>query len=395
MNLACKIGLATAAIAATLAIACTLPGLSEPEPTRRPTYTPYPTFTPTPMATQQSIVPYIPYIQRPTLPTPMLGTTVPLQLAPTISPPYSTLSPTVDPNAFREVEVGSEEWFFGSAGTETKSGITLMRQGDYQAALDAFKRAQVHHGKPSRVLESWTGMAFRSLADHGQAISHFTRAIEIEDSAVDRVNRATSYLETERCDLAINDAHQALGMAPEYTEGLHIGAEAHNILGTCHIVGGDLIRGIFHLKTDLELAEEHRYADDEIATIHVGIAEAQYSNEQYTEAIEHFSKAISLNDTAVARVGRASAYWKIADCTTAIADGDQALALPPVTWPQYHSDAEANTILAVCYYRKGELQPALQHADAAQQIMREHGYPPEDIEALETLEEAIRSAMGP
>ena len=252
----------------------------------------------------------------------------------------------------------------------------------------------MHHGKPSSVLESWTGVAFQSLGDHDQAIIHFTKAIEIEDSAANRVNRATSYLETERCDLAINDAHQALGMTPQYTEGSHTDAEAYIILSTCHIVGGDLIRGVVHLKTAVELAEEHGYADDMIAAIYVAIGNGQYSNEQYTEAIEHYSKAIALNDTAVARVGRASAYWKIADCTTAIADSRQALALPPFTSPQYHSDAEANNTLAVCYYRKGEFQPALQHADAAQQIMRENGYPPEDIEALETLEGAIRSAMS-
>ena len=389
MNLTCKIGLATAAIAATLAIACTLPGLSEPEPTRRPTYTAYPTFTPPPSDTEQQAITGPP---RPIARAPLkIVTTAPAVLS-TTTQTDPTIAPTVDPNTF--YEVGDKERFFGLAGTESKTGTTLMRQGDYQAALEAFKRAQGHHGKPSSVLESLTGMAFLLLADHGQAISHFTKAIDIEDNAVDRINRAKSYFEMERCDLAINDAHQALGMTPEYREGSHTDAEAHSILGTCHIVGGDLIRGIFHLKTDLELAEEHRYADDKIVTIHVRIAKAQYSNEQYTETIEHFSKAIALNDTADVRVGRALSYLEIADCTTAIADSHQALALPPVTSPQYHSDAEANMILALCYYQRGELQRALQHADAAQQIMQEHGYPAEYIETLETLEGAIRSAMG-
>ena len=96
------------------------------------------------------------------------------------------------------------------------------------------------------------------------------------------------------------------------------------------------------------------------------------------------------------RTGRQSkCLLEIADCTTAIADSRQALALPPFTLPQYHTDAEANDTLAACYYQKGEFQPALQHADAAQQIMQEHGYPAEDIETLETLEGTIRSAMSP
>ena len=148
MNLPCKTGLATTAIAATLAIACTLPGLSEPEPTRRPTYTPYPTFTPTPSETEQQAV---------TAPPKPIATVPWWKLTPPAPPRPSqttqtdpTVAPTVDPNAFREV--GGEEWFFGLAATEFETG-SLMRQGDYQAALDAFKRAQVHHGKPSGVLE--------------------------------------------------------------------------------------------------------------------------------------------------------------------------------------------------------------------------------------------------
>ena len=247
MNLVCKIGLATAAIAATLAIACTLPELSEPEPARRQPYTPYPTFTPAPAV-------------------------------PTQTPLYSNIAPTADPNAFKEM--GREELFFGSAGTEYKTGRSLMSQGDYQGAIAAFSRAQVHHGEPSAILENRIGIAFQGLNDHTQAIAHLTVAIAIEDSPRDRTNRAKSYLQTGRCDLAINDANQTLAMTPEYTEGLH-------------------------------------------------------------------------------------------------------------------TDAEANTILAICYSEMRELLKALQHADAAQQIMREHGYPAEHIETMETIEGAIRSAMGP
>ena len=247
MNLVCKIGLATAAIAATLTIACTPPGLSQPEPARRQTYTPYPTFTPAPAV-------------------------------PTEIPLYSKIAPTVDPNVFKEV--GREELFFGSAGTEYKTGRSLISQGDYQGAIAAFSRAQVHHGEPSVILENWIGLAFQGLNDHTQAIAHLTVAIAIEDSARDRINRAVSYVQTGRCDLAINDANQALAMTPEYTEG-------------------------------------------------------------------------------------------------------------------FHTDAEANFVLAICYGRKGQFQQALQHSDKAQQIMREHGYTAEYIEILEMSDEVIRSAMSP
>ena len=356
MNLACKIGLATVAIAATLAIACTPLGLSEPESTRRPTSTPAPA--------------------------------VPTQI-----PLYSTMAPTVDPNLFQEI--GGEERLSGPAVTEYETGRTLMSNGDYQAAVAAFSRAQIHHGKPSFALESWIGLAFHKLNDHTQVIAHLTVAIAIEDSATNQVNRATSYLRTGRCDLAINDANQALAMTPEYTEASHTDVQAHLVLGGCHIINGNPGLGMFHLQAALEVAKENGYRSGVTAAIHVLIGERQYSNEKYTEAIEHYSKAIALNDTADARVGRALAYSQIADCTTANVDSRKALTLPPVAWSQYNTDAEANAILAICYSRRGELQRALQHADAAQQIMRENGHPAEDFAELTMIEGAIRSAMGP
>ena len=362
MNLVCKIGLATAAIAATLAIACTLPGISEPELARRQPYTPYPTFTPAPAA-------------------------------PTQIPLYPKIAPTADPNAFKEM--GREELFFGSAWTEYETGRTLMNNGDYQAAVAAFSRAQVHHGEPSAILENRIGIAFQGLNDHTQAIAHLTVAIAIEDSPRDRTNRAKSYLQTGRCDLAINDANQTLAMTPEYTEGLHTDAEAHTVLGACHIINGNPSLGIFHSQTALKIATEHGYRSGDTAAIHVLIGQGQYSNEKYTEAIEHYSKAIALNDRAEARVGRALAYSQIEDCTTANVDSRQALTLPPVAWSQYNTDVEANVILAICYSERQELLKALQHADAAQQIMREHGYPAEHIEKMERIEEIIRSAMSP
>ena len=244
MNLACKIGLATVAIAATLAIACTPLGLSEPESTRRPTSTPAPA--------------------------------VPTQI-----PLYSTMAPTVDPNLFQEI--GGEERLSGPAVTEYETGRTLMSNGDYQAAVAAFSRAQIHHGKPSFALESWIGLAFHKLNDHTQVIAHLTVAIAIEDSATNQVNRATSYLRTGRCDLAINDANQALAMTPEYTEASHTDVQAHLVLGGCHIINGNPGLGMFHLQAALEVAKENGYRSGVTAAIHVLIGERQYSNEKYTE----------------------------------------------------------------------------------------------------------------
>ena len=183
-------------------------------------------------------------------------------------------------------------------------------------------------------------------------------------------------------------------MTPEYTEGLHTHAGAHTSLGRCHIINGDPSLGIFHLQTALKIATEHGYQSTDIAAIHVLIGQGQYSNRKYNEAIEHYSKAIALNDTADARVRRAYAHWKTGDCTLANVDSRKALTLPPQAWSQYHTDAEANVVLAICYYIRGEFQNALRHAHDSKPIMRENEYPEQQSEFLELLEQDIRSEIN-
>ena len=132
------------------------------------------------------------------------------------------------PDHFKEL--GRPDWFVGQAAEEFHRGTELFYQGDYDGAIQAYQSAQIHHGKPSTVLENKIGIAFLELGNHQQAIDHFTKAIEIEDGPTNRVNRAQSYIETDQCPPAIHDAQQALDMKPESTDGYHTDAEAHRVL---------------------------------------------------------------------------------------------------------------------------------------------------------------------
>ena len=158
---------------------------------------------------------------------------------------------TPDPNHFKEV--GDKDWFLGQAAEESDRGKELFDQADYHGALQAFQSAKIHHGKPSSVLENRIGTAFQSLGDHQQAIDHFTKAIEIEEQPLDRVNRALSYIETGQCTLAIHDAQQALDMEPESADGFHTDAQAHFMLSTCHLTSGDNAQAIEHAEAALTL----------------------------------------------------------------------------------------------------------------------------------------------
>ena len=100
--------------------------------------------------------------------------------------------------------------FFMAAALEAwTQGVELFEEGDYWAAIRSFETARSHHGKSSTVIESWIGLSYQSLEQHNQAIAAFTKAIEIRDSAIDRLNRGLSYLLNGHCLHAIDDAEIA------------------------------------------------------------------------------------------------------------------------------------------------------------------------------------------
>ena len=295
--------------------------------------------------------------------------------------PYSTPSPK-PPNAVTQgqvqfIEVGGNDSFSGQAATEFEKGKDLLKQENYHAALQAFQAAQVHHGKPSSVLENQIGMAFRRLDDHQQAIDHFTKAIEIKDNPVGRVNRSLSYIETSQCPLTFQDAKRALDMEPKSAEGFHTHAEAHAALSTCHLMTGDNANAIEHAKAALSLMEENNYSAAALATAHASAGDAYTWEKQYARATHHYSQAIELNDNAEARTSRAWVLRVSQKCNDALADASEAIKLSPVSRHGYHSSAEAYWLFVVCL---GEAdQRATQHIRTALRLMEENGYSTEKI----------------
>ena len=294
----------------------------------------------------------------------------------TVSTPPTTLSPT-PPNAVAQgqaqfIEASGNDSFSGQAATEFEKGNDLLKQENYHAALQAFQSAQVHHGKPSSVLENQIGMAFRRLDDHQQAIDHFTKAIEIKDNPVSRVNRALSYIATGQCTLTFQDTKRALEMEPESADGFHTHAEAHAALSACHQTSGDNASAIEHAKEALSLMEKSEYSNEVLATAHVSAGNAYTWGRQYTRATHHYSQAIEINDNAEARASRAWVYRVSQKCNDALTDAGEAIKLPPVSRHGYHSSAEAYWLFVVCL---GEAdQRATQHVRTALRLMEKSEY---------------------
>ena len=201
--------------------ACTSP---EEEPTHRPTYTPYPTFTPLPTATPRPT--YTPY------PTPS-GSVVDL---------------TRPPGAPSEIkEVGEEEFFLGRASAAVEEGQDLFNAGEYEAAIESFKQAQRHHGKPSGVLENRIALAYDELGMVDLAIEHYSNSIAIKNEVTDWVNRAQSYIEIDRCDLAVEDAKTALALEPVSGPGYHTDVEANIVLYLCYFIDDNMTAALQHV----------------------------------------------------------------------------------------------------------------------------------------------------
>ena len=155
----------------------------------------------------------------------------------------------------------------GRAWTALEEGLELFDAGDYEAAIQAFKRAQRHHGKPSGVLENRIALAYDAMGMYDLAIEHYSNAVAIDNGAVDWINRAQTYFENGQCDLAIEDAKTALTLEPESAPGYHTDVEANSILYLCYFIDGNITAALQHVDAALSLAEEHSYPLEEIAEI--------------------------------------------------------------------------------------------------------------------------------
>ena len=305
---------------------------------------------------------------------------------PNYTQPYAA---TTDPDDY--TELGTNKWLFGQAATEFNRGEELFDQADYHGALQAYQSAQIHRIKPSSLLENQIGIAFQSLGDHQQAIDHFTKGIEIEDEPANRLNRASSYIETDQCPLAIHDAQQALDMEPESADGVHTHAQAHIVISTCHQTSGDNANAIKHAKAALSLMEENNYSAEESATVNVLAGDAYYWEGSHAKAIEHYSQAIALGHTAEARASRAWAYIETKDCISALTDSHKALEMPAASWSEYHSWAEAHGALSYCYADESQWEKALQHEESSLRLMYENQYEAAKIAVAEENVQFLRT----
>ena len=264
---------------------------------------------------------------------------------------------------------------------------------------------------------------------------------------MDRVNRGSSFVETDQCEPAIEDAKAALTMEPIKEDEFHTDSEANIILAGCYAQKGDYLIALQHTDASLEIAKENHYPSEELETrtltreliqavldgrespedlffqpalthvtlgtellesgryeeaipnfetaqnlhpkpsgaIQTWIGHAYSALGQHETAIKHFTVAVKIRDSALHRVNRAIAYRNNGHCEEAIGDAKIGLAMNPYSEPGYHTSTETHSILALCLMDSGEEPAALAHLEKAIRIAWIHGYTEEDIAGISVI----------
>ena len=167
--------------------------------------------------------------------------------------------------AVLEGKIGPEDLIFEPALTHLKTGIDLLNQGDYEAALVSFRTAQEIHGTPSGDIQVRIGYTYRAMGQNQNAIRHYTEAIGIRDNALRRTNRGIAHADNGQCTEATADAEAALGMRAYAEPGSHTDVEAHSILGLCLLDQGDGQNALFHIDKTISAARTNGYPAEYIS----------------------------------------------------------------------------------------------------------------------------------
>ena len=176
------------------------------------------------------------------------------------NPDSPSVTGTAAPNGTLELTEIEGERFFGEAQVAAERGDQEFAAGQYRASITSFTKALRLHGEPSATLENRIAAAYDVLERYDVAIRHYSKALAIEDTALDRVNRGAAYMNNAQCVPAVFDANAALAMDPTRSPGFHSDAEAYLVLAVCNQSEGNSVAALQDLDAAIKVAEEHGYA---------------------------------------------------------------------------------------------------------------------------------------
>ena len=175
---------------------------------------------------------------------------------PTYTPlPSKKVVSTVVPSSVPTVEPEDlfEEFYSGNTRRLNSEAEALEKSGHYADAIVKYKEALESYGKPSAVMENRIARSYAYLGEFTLAIDHYSNAIEVRDSSINRVSRAGVYLQLDQCDLAIPDAQAALTMTPVQVDRFHTDIQANHILFACYFFNSEYRKALQHIDATISI----------------------------------------------------------------------------------------------------------------------------------------------
>ena len=187
-------------------------------------------------------------------------------------------------------------------------GCCLAELGDYEAAIDAFKRARaLDLGRDDKGFEGYDGLLLArtelKLGRHADAVATLTQALPKLDQAVDRDHECDARLALVTARLALNDpsraapdAARAVALAREIDDPRRLG-DAWHALGRVDVALGKLGPALMRLQ---DASESFRMADRtaELADATNDLADLSYRLGRRDRAAALFEEAATLHAKA-------------------------------------------------------------------------------------------------
>ncbi|XP_010458658.1 PREDICTED: hsp70-Hsp90 organizing protein 2-like [Camelina sativa] len=239
------------------------------------------------------------------------------------------------------------------------------------------------------------GNASFSSGDFTSAILHFTEAIDL--SPTDHVlysNRSAAHASLHQYANALSDAYETIKLKPHWPKGYSrfgaalLGLNQFDLAVTAYKNGLDINPTNEELKSGLADAEASVYKKER-AKKENELGNAAYTKKEFAVAIEHYCKAIEIDDVDISYItNRAAVYLELGEYNECIKDCDEAVERGRDLSTDYKMVAKAltrkGTALTKMVNCSKDYEPAI---EAFQKALTEH----RNSDTLERLKEAERA----
>ena len=255
--------------------------------------------------------------------------------------------------------IGDKEYFSADVLKLINKAHSLTKGQEYNKAIQELKRALEIHGRPSAVIHNDIGHAYWLLGEHSLAITHYTLSVGIIDDSGTRAGRAIAYEDAGLCQLAKQDALEALNMKEQRSNLVSAHFNAHIALLNCYMNEGDIPSTIQHSEVALQIDAEMGYPSKQRGIILASLAAAHHIN---------------------------------GDCSKAEATARQSIATQEFITTGYNSHADAHETIAFCRAEAEDWNESLHHLEEALNLYIKAGYPAKFIEETKEIIEALRQS---